>query len=96
MVLSVSLRVAIAVLIAAQLALVIVSLIDLARRPAVLGGRKWVWLLVILFGNMLGPILYLALGRKAAPAAGPDSRQAPSADRAQRAADVLYGKKEGQ
>jgi len=94
MALSASLRIAIAVLIAAQLALVIVSLIDLARRPAVLGGRKWIWLLVILLGNMLGPILYLALGRKAAPAAEPDSRQAPSPDRAQRAADVLYGKKD--
>ncbi|MCI0397838.1 MAG: PLD nuclease N-terminal domain-containing protein [Chloroflexi bacterium] len=46
-----------------QLGLMIVALVDLARRPAT-RGPKWVWVLVILFVNAgIGPILYFVLGR---------------------------------
>lgn len=46
-----------------QLALMIVALVDLIRRPQV-RGPKWLWLVIILFVNMIGPIIYLVVGRK--------------------------------
>lgn len=48
-----------------QLLLIIFALIDLARRDQT-RGPKWVWLLVILFVNMIGPIIYFLLGREEA------------------------------
>lgn len=50
-------------LIAIQLLLMGVALFDLARRPST-RGPKWAWALVILFVNILGPILYFVLGRE--------------------------------
>jgi hypothetical protein len=44
--------------------LVIAALVDLFRRERVLGNRKWVWALIILFIQYIGPILYFVLGRK--------------------------------
>ena len=41
---------------------VVVALLDLARRERT-RGPKWVWVLVIVFINIIGPILYLVLGR---------------------------------
>jgi hypothetical protein len=46
-----------------QLALIVVALLDLSRRSAT-RGPKWVWVLVILFVNLIGPILYFVLGRE--------------------------------
>lgn len=75
-----------------ELALIVVCLVDLARRPAVLGGRKWVWVAVILVFNLLGPIVYLAVGRATPPAADhPSSADDGTRDRASAAADLLYG-----
>jgi len=48
-----------------QLLLIIFALIDLARRDQT-RGPKWVWVLVILFVNMIGPIIYFLLGREEA------------------------------
>ncbi|MCA9945665.1 MAG: PLDc_N domain-containing protein [Anaerolineales bacterium] len=45
-----------------QLALIIFALADLVRRENT-RGPKWVWVLVILFVNMIGPIVYFLLGR---------------------------------
>lgn len=45
-----------------QLALIAFALVDLARRENT-RGPKWVWVLVILFINMIGPIIYFLLGR---------------------------------
>ena len=45
-----------------QLILLIVALIDLMKRENT-RGPKWVWLLVILFVNIFGPIVYLLFGR---------------------------------
>ncbi len=47
-----------------QLTLVIIALRDLIRRGKVTGDNKWVWAAVILFGNLVGPIIYLVAGRK--------------------------------
>ena len=45
-----------------QLALIVFALADLLRRDNI-RGPKWVWVLVILFVNMIGPIIYFLLGR---------------------------------
>ena len=46
-----------------QLGLLITALVDLVRRPHT-RGPKWVWALVILFVNIIGPIVYFVAGRK--------------------------------
>ncbi len=46
-----------------QLVLVVAALVDLLRRERT-RGPKWVWLLVILFVNFIGPIVYFMLGRE--------------------------------
>lgn len=46
-----------------QLVLMISALVDLIRRPSV-RGPKWAWALVILFVNLIGPIIYFVMGRK--------------------------------
>jgi hypothetical protein len=46
-----------------QLALIVVALVDLLKRERT-RGPKWVWLLVILFINLIGPIVYLVVGRE--------------------------------
>jgi len=46
-----------------QVALMLVALIDLLRRERT-RGPKWVWLLVILFVNLFGPIAYFIIGRE--------------------------------
>jgi hypothetical protein len=48
-----------------QLALMIVALHDLEQGDRqVRGGSKLVWALVIVFLNVLGPIVYLVVGRE--------------------------------
>ena len=46
-----------------QLALMIAALVDLLRRPQT-RGPKWVWVLVIVLVNYIGPIIYFVAGRK--------------------------------
>ena len=45
-----------------QLILLVVALLDLLKREKT-RGPKWVWILVILFVNLLGPIIYFVFGR---------------------------------
>jgi len=50
-----------------QLGLMIVALIDLERdERRVRGGRKVVWALIIVFVNIIGPIVYFTVGREEA------------------------------
>ncbi|MBE0476506.1 MAG: PLDc_N domain-containing protein [Coriobacteriia bacterium] len=86
------------VLSALQLALQVAALVDLLRRPHVtLGDRKWLWGAIIVFGQLIGSILYFALGRVKY---SPDERPSPlvdraaAEDRAKRIADKLYGGRE--
>ncbi len=44
--------------------LLVVSLLDLAKRQCVTGGKKIVWLAVVLGLQPVGPIVYLVAGRK--------------------------------
>jgi hypothetical protein len=46
-----------------QLALQIYALYDLYKQPKV-RGPKWVWVLVIILGEILGPIIYFFVGRR--------------------------------
>jgi hypothetical protein len=46
-----------------QLALIVVALIDLARRERT-RGPKWAWVLIIVLINFIGPIIYFVLGRE--------------------------------
>ncbi len=46
-----------------QLILMIVALVDLAKRERT-RGPKWFWALVIILGELIGPILYLVIGRE--------------------------------
>ena len=46
-----------------ELALMAVALVDLVRRERT-RGPKWAWALVIVCVNLIGPILYLLLGRE--------------------------------
>jgi hypothetical protein len=46
-----------------QIALMIIALVDLVRRERT-RGPKWVWAVVIVFFNILGPVIYLIAGRE--------------------------------
>ncbi len=46
-----------------ELGLMIAALVDVIRRPRV-RGPKWVWILVVVLVNFIGPIVYFIFGRK--------------------------------
>jgi hypothetical protein len=46
-----------------ELGLMVFALIDLNKRTAT-RGPKWVWILVIVLVNLIGPIAYLLFGRR--------------------------------
>jgi uncharacterized membrane protein YhaH (DUF805 family) len=46
-----------------QLILIVVAVIDLVKREHT-RGPKWMWALIILFVNFIGPIVYFIVGRK--------------------------------
>jgi hypothetical protein len=77
-----------------QVATQVYALVDLVRREAVRGDRKWVWALVIALGNLPGAIAYLAAGRMPptvdVTTAGSSASTAGD-DAARRAVDALYG-----
>jgi len=51
-------------LILVELGLLAFALHDLVRRERVKGGNKWLWGVLIVFFSLIGPILYLVLGRE--------------------------------
>lgn len=46
-----------------QFVLLIIAVIDLVRIEKT-NGPKWMWALIILFINLVGPILYFVIGRR--------------------------------
>jgi hypothetical protein len=46
-----------------QIGLMLFALIDLIRRPAA-NGPKWLWALIIILINIIGPIAYFLIGRR--------------------------------
>ena len=46
-----------------QLVLLILALVDISKISHT-NGPKWLWAIIIIFGSLLGPILYFVIGRK--------------------------------
>ena len=47
-----------------QFGMQIFALVDLYRQPAEnIKGSKWMWVAIILLGEIIGPIIYLVLAR---------------------------------
>ncbi len=46
-----------------QLGLMVFCLVDLARREQT-KGPKWLWAVIIILGELIGPIVYLLVGRE--------------------------------
>lgn len=46
-----------------ELILIIVALVDLVRIEKT-NGPKWLWAIIILFINLIGPIIYFIFGRR--------------------------------
>jgi DMSO reductase anchor subunit len=46
-----------------QLVLMIAALVDVLRREKT-RGPKWLWILIIIFGELIGPIVYFVIGRE--------------------------------
>jgi hypothetical protein len=46
-----------------QLGLMAAALLDLVKRERV-RGPKWMWVVIILFVNLIGPIIYFLVGRE--------------------------------
>jgi len=81
-------------LIVVQLAIQIWAVVDLVRRDRVRGDRKWVWAVVIAFGNLVGAIVYLAVGRAQAEVdipAGTSGATTAGGEAARNAVEALYG-----
>jgi hypothetical protein len=69
---------------------VLVTMVNTPSDQITLGGRKWLWAIIILLVNWIGAIIFLVAGRK--PVAVAEAAPvAAAATRAEAAADVLYG-----
>jgi len=88
--------VALVLLVLAELALDVIALVSLARRPreAVVFGNKWVWVAIILVINPLGAIVYLAVGRTAAAPIEHTVPSTTSNTTTTTIADALYGERD--
>jgi len=84
--------IAVGVLFVVQVWIDIVALMDLYKRPAeqVMFGRKWIWVVIIVFVNTIGAIIYLLAGRKPFPVEEV-APAAPATVRTNNAMDLLYG-----
>jgi hypothetical protein len=47
-----------------ELGLMVFALYDLVKRKRVKGDNKWVWGIIIVLVNLIGPIVYLIVGRE--------------------------------
>ncbi len=85
--------VVIGIVLVIEITLDVIALVSLYRRPLseVALGNKWVWVAIILLVNLLGPVLYFVIGRKAGvPVDGPASAPG-SGTTTDSIADRLYG-----
>jgi hypothetical protein len=46
-----------------QLGLMIAALVDLLKREKT-RGPKWMWIVIVVFVNLIGPIIYFVIGRE--------------------------------
>jgi len=85
--------IAVGVLVVVQLTLQIIALVSLVKTPTervTIGGKKWIWAVIIILGEIIGPIIWFVAGRSPVQAAEVSPGTA-TADRARNAADALYG-----
>ncbi len=47
-----------------EVGLMVFALIDVVRRKRVRGDSKVLWIIIIVLVNLIGPIIYLLIGRK--------------------------------
>jgi len=89
--------VALAVLVAAQITLDVIALVDLYRRPVdqVIFANKWIWLAIILLVNLIGPIIYLLAARKPPVLTDDSAPVKPKSVASDDIADLLYGPRDG-
>jgi len=84
--------VAIGILVVVQLTLVVLALVSLVRRPAsAVRGPKWLWVLIIVFGELVGPIVYFAVARAPEQVDVGRTEASTTPKQAESVADVLYG-----
>lgn len=50
-------------LVLVQITLMIIALVDLIKREKT-RGPKWLWFVVVIFVNTIGPIIYFVVGRE--------------------------------
>ena len=50
-----------------QVALIVIALLDLFNRENMKSNTRLIWVFVIILINIIGPIVYLTLGRKDKP-----------------------------
>ena len=75
-----------------EITLMVTALVSLVRTPAEhLRAPKWVWALVVVFVNMIGPIVYFALARKPAAVDLTPAYRSEQAKSSETVADLLYG-----
>lgn len=78
------------VLVVIEFGLMIWAVLDWAKRPAELvRGNRILWLLIIAFVNIIGPIIYLTVARLPEPIEDAGVLGSPEAARS--ATDALYG-----
>lgn len=72
------------------------ALVDVIRRPQERMRHlpKWAWILIVVFGNTLGQLVYLFVGRETGTPVA--ETRGPSAATAASAADALYGPTPGE
>ena len=86
------LLVALGVLVVVELVLLVSALVSLVRRPAeALNGPRWLWVVVIVFINTIGPIVYFLFGRKPQQVDVSGPPREDQAGRTESVANVLYG-----
>jgi Na+/proline symporter len=75
-----------------QIGVEVYAIIDIIRRPAdrIVGEKKWVWIVLVLFVNLIGGIIYLVVGRKPAEVVQTQASNT-TPDVARDAVDALYG-----
>jgi len=76
-----------------QISLYVLALVDLYRRPVaqVALGNKWIWLAIIMLVNIIGALLYLAVGRQPTPAVEVSGQERRSPEQVEKIVDSLYG-----
>jgi hypothetical protein len=51
-------------LILLQLILMIIALVDISKREKLRWLPKWAWIIIVIIGEMIGPIIYFIFGRE--------------------------------